>query len=104
MIVLLKLLLTSVNHSGTNANTTTQNSNDSGEREKASSVDSIDNHITLEYIEQVDTVRNKEVYAKSISGILMILLKWAKSSRTISKDIPIFFILIYYMYYRCTKV
>lgn len=61
IIVLLKLLL--------NAVSTTVDNND------------LEKNITLEYLEQVDLARNREVYSKAISGILLILLKWTKSSR-----------------------
>jgi hypothetical protein len=72
--VLLKLLLTSV--------TTTATANEKGKGEE-------EDNITLEYIEQVDAVRDCEVYSKAISGILMILLKWTKSSRKYSKQLDI---------------
>lgn len=61
IIVLLKLLLAAV--------VTTADNND------------LEKNITLEYLEQVDVTRNREIYSKAISGILMILLKWTKSSR-----------------------
>ncbi|KAI7873710.1 uncharacterized protein EV154DRAFT_527802 [Mucor mucedo] len=63
IIVLLKLLLTAV--------ATTVDNNDS------------EQNITLEYLEQVDVARNREVYSKAISGILLILLKWTKSSHVL---------------------
>lgn len=40
-----------------------------------------DEPITLEYLEHADTLRNKEILSKAISGLLLVLLKWAKSSR-----------------------
>lgn len=61
IIVLLKLLLAAV--------VSTADNND------------LEKNITLEYLEQVDVTRNREIYSKAISGILMILLKWSKSSR-----------------------
>lgn len=90
MIVLLKLLLTSINHSNSSNKTRNSSNNDESDDSKkaesnSSSSSSIsdmgENNITLEYIEQIDSVRDREIYAKSISGILIILLKWAKSSR-----------------------
>lgn len=41
-----------------------------------------DNHtITLEYLEEVDVIRDREIISKAVSGILLVLLKWTKSSR-----------------------
>jgi hypothetical protein len=37
--------------------------------------------ITLEYLEEADGIRDQEVISKAISGILLVLLKWTKSSR-----------------------
>lgn len=66
IIVLLKLLLTAV---------TTPNGAQEDSR------DNLPEDITLSYLEDMDAVRNREVYSKAISGILLLLLKWTKSSR-----------------------
>ncbi|KAI8047477.1 hypothetical protein BDF21DRAFT_434173 [Thamnidium elegans] len=70
IIVLLKLLLTSVN---------TSNNNQGDVKEKLNTPE----NITLEYLEEVDLVRNREVYSKAISGILLLLLKWTKASHVL---------------------
>ncbi|KAI9337855.1 hypothetical protein BD770DRAFT_448483 [Pilaira anomala] len=68
IIVLLKLLLTAV---------TTPNGAQEDTR------DNLPEDITLSYLEDMDAVRNREVYSKAISGILLLLLKWTKSSHVL---------------------
>ncbi|GAA5798117.1 hypothetical protein HPULCUR_003517 [Helicostylum pulchrum] len=64
------LLLTSVN---------TSNNNQDDVKEKINTPE----NITLEHLEEVDFIRNREVYSKAISGILLLLLKWTKSSHVL---------------------
>lgn len=70
IVVLLKLLLTSVSPNKNNSNTSSSDHGDVSE-----------DAVTLEYLEEVDAKRNREVLSKAISGLLLLLLKWSKSSR-----------------------
>ncbi|KAI9473695.1 MAG: hypothetical protein EXX96DRAFT_621330 [Benjaminiella poitrasii] len=36
--------------------------------------------ITIDYLEKADIIRNREIYLKAVSGLLLVLLKWTKSS------------------------
>jgi hypothetical protein len=76
--VLLKLVLSAV--SITPSSSYGGNSNNSDSANDNDDTKSAD-RITLDQLEEVDIIRNREVYSKAISGILMILLKWTKSSR-----------------------
>lgn len=76
IVVLLKLLLTSVSPNA-NSKHSGENSSEKGDKATEGSEDAV----TLEYLEEVDTKRNREVISKAISGLLLLLLKWSKSSR-----------------------
>ena len=39
-------------------------------------------------IEEIEAMRSREITAKAVSGILLLLLKWFKVSRTITISLP----------------
>jgi hypothetical protein len=79
VVVLLKLLLTSVSPNENNANNSSSNSN--SDKDGKETFESLDDIVTLEYLEEADIIRSREIYSKAISGLLLLLLKWSKSSR-----------------------
>ncbi|KAI8640694.1 hypothetical protein BD408DRAFT_483929 [Parasitella parasitica] len=79
IVVLLKLLLTSVS-----PNTASNRSNE--ERDSKEKFESSGDIVTLEDLEEADIKRNREIYSKAISGILLLLLKWSKSSHVLKYE------------------
>ncbi|KAK4510798.1 uncharacterized protein ATC70_005232 [Mucor velutinosus] len=82
IVVLLKLLLMSVSPNANNRHSGDGSSSDSSEKEDRDVHDTV----TLEYLEEVDTKRNREVISKAISGLLLLLLKWSKSSHVLKYE------------------
>ncbi|KAL9549273.1 hypothetical protein PS6_006171 [Mucor atramentarius] len=75
IVVLLKLLLTSVSPNKNNSDASSSEHGDASE-----------DAVTLEYLEEVDAKRNREVFSKAISGLLLLLLKWSKSSHVLKYE------------------
>ncbi|GAN01211.1 n1221-domain-containing protein [Mucor ambiguus] len=85
IVVLLKLLLTSVSPSTNSKYNVESSSSDSSEKEDKVT-DGSEDAVTLEYLEEVDTKRSREVMSKAISGLLLLLLKWSKSSHVLKYE------------------
>lgn len=76
IVVFLKLLLTSVSPNANNANNSSSNNKD-----RKTISENLNDTVTLEHLEEADIKRDREIYSKAISGLLLLLLKWSKSSR-----------------------
>ncbi|KAL9545466.1 hypothetical protein MBANPS3_007141 [Mucor bainieri] len=85
IVVLLKLLLTSVSPNTNNKRSSDSSNSDASEKQDKQT-DSAEDAVTLEYLEEVDTKRNREVVSKAISGLLLLLLKWSKSSHVLKYE------------------
>jgi hypothetical protein len=70
IIVLLKLLLIAMSPSSSPSSE--KNKEESSNKNQA---------MTLESLEEADVIRDREITSKAVSGILLVLLKWTKSSR-----------------------
>ncbi|CEP13935.1 hypothetical protein [Parasitella parasitica] len=79
IVVLLKLLLTSVSPN-------TANHSSDNERNGKETFESSGDIVTLEDLEEADIKRNREIYSKAISGLLLLLLKWSKSSHVLKYE------------------